>query len=337
LPFAAEFFDAIVSIDSYFYYGTDDLYLNTLARFVKPGGQVGIAGAGLMRELDDIPEHLQEWWTADLWCLHSAEWWRRHWGRAGILKIEAADALPEGWQLWLEWLKMIAPDNTTEIQALEADAGRNLGYVRAVGRRGESVLMEPITSMTPQYAKKPLLRKWKGMMWERAVKMDPLTKAMIVAKVAPDVLDYFDAETFSWSLGSDKVFWILQLGSLLVLNLTQRHLKLLLASLIAALIIPGSIALASLTLGRANETAGWMRYRLPATTFWIFIGASTASPLLGLVVLVLLAVRKRSSLQKGNTPELQILLITFSIVSILFPVLWFFLLGEVFFLSGGSR
>src|SRR6187397_2858869 len=32
LPFAAEFFDAIVSIDSFFYYGTDDLYLSYLAR-----------------------------------------------------------------------------------------------------------------------------------------------------------------------------------------------------------------------------------------------------------------------------------------------------------------
>src|SRR5262245_13397475 len=42
LPFAPEFFDAIVSIDSYFYYGTDDHYLNYLARFVKPGGQIGI-------------------------------------------------------------------------------------------------------------------------------------------------------------------------------------------------------------------------------------------------------------------------------------------------------
>src|SRR5437667_8776440 len=31
LPFAAEFFDAIVSLDSFVYYGTDDLYLNFLA------------------------------------------------------------------------------------------------------------------------------------------------------------------------------------------------------------------------------------------------------------------------------------------------------------------
>src|SRR5947208_15662933 len=41
LPFAAEFFDVIVSIDSFVYYGKDDLYLSNLARFVKPGGPVG--------------------------------------------------------------------------------------------------------------------------------------------------------------------------------------------------------------------------------------------------------------------------------------------------------
>src|SRR6202035_1277364 len=46
LPFAVDFFDAIVCIDSFIYYGTDDLYLNYLARFVKPEGQVGIAVGG---------------------------------------------------------------------------------------------------------------------------------------------------------------------------------------------------------------------------------------------------------------------------------------------------
>ena len=71
LPFSEGFFDAVVSIDSFMYYGTDDLYLNYLARFVKPGGPVGIAGAGLMREIEGTPpEHLRDWWTQDLWCLH---------------------------------------------------------------------------------------------------------------------------------------------------------------------------------------------------------------------------------------------------------------------------
>ena len=95
LPFAPGFFDAIISIDSFVYYGTDDLYLNYLARFVKPGGPIGIAGAGLMREIEGpIPGHLRDWWTADLWCLHSAAWWQQHWDRTGILDIEVAASNP---------------------------------------------------------------------------------------------------------------------------------------------------------------------------------------------------------------------------------------------------
>lgn len=159
LPFAAEFFDAVVSIDSFVYYGTDDLYLSYLARFVKPGGKLGIAGAGLLREIEGpLPVHLQEWWTPDLWCLHSPEWWRRHWQRTGVVDIELADSLPDGWQFWLAWHKAIAPDNAVEIAAVEADRGSYLGYVRVVGRRTGVQLEEPILAMPAQYAKKPSLR-----------------------------------------------------------------------------------------------------------------------------------------------------------------------------------
>src|SRR5262245_34092163 len=143
LPFAEDFFDAIVSIDSFFYYGTDDLYLNYLARFVKPGGPVGIAGAGLVREFDGpLPEHLREWWSQDLWSLHSASWWRRHWARTGIMDIELADTMPDGWQLWLDWHAIVAPDNEVEIKALEADRGNYIGYARVVGRRRSGVKLE---------------------------------------------------------------------------------------------------------------------------------------------------------------------------------------------------
>jgi ubiquinone/menaquinone biosynthesis C-methylase UbiE len=160
LPFGADFFDAIVCIDSFGYYGTDDLYLNYLARFVKPGGQVGIAGAGLMQEIEGpVPEHLLQWWTNDLWCLHSAAWWRRHLERTGIMDIELADTLPDGWRLWLDWHKAVAPDNAAEINALEADHGDYLGYVRLVGRRQpKAALEDPIVSFPAQYSKKPLLR-----------------------------------------------------------------------------------------------------------------------------------------------------------------------------------
>jgi SAM-dependent methyltransferase len=159
LPFAAGFFDAIVSLDSFFYYGTDDLYLNYLAQFVKPGGQIGIAGAGLMREVEDqVPESLREWWTPEMWCLHSAPWWRRHWDRTGIVETALADTLPDGWRLWLDWHRIIAPDNATEIRAVEADSGSYIGYVRAVSRRRvDAQLPEQTVSVSTQYAKKPLL------------------------------------------------------------------------------------------------------------------------------------------------------------------------------------
>ncbi|MGH7002414.1 MAG: SAM-dependent methyltransferase, partial [Alphaproteobacteria bacterium] len=38
LPFAQDFFDAVVAIDSFLYYGTDERYLRSLAPFIKQGG-----------------------------------------------------------------------------------------------------------------------------------------------------------------------------------------------------------------------------------------------------------------------------------------------------------
>lgn len=160
LPFAGDFFDAVVCIDSFPYFGTDDLYLNDLSRFVKPGGPIGIAGAGLIREIDGpVPDHLRAWWEPATWCLHTAAWWRRHWERTGIVDVEVADTMPDGWRAWLDWQRTVFPDNVTEIQAVEADRGSTLGYVRLVARRRlDASLEEPIVSIPADYAKRPLLR-----------------------------------------------------------------------------------------------------------------------------------------------------------------------------------
>jgi hypothetical protein len=53
----------------------------------------------------------------------------------------------------------MTPSSRLEIEAVENDAGRYLGYVRAVGRRrADAQLMEPVVSIPAQYTKKPLLR-----------------------------------------------------------------------------------------------------------------------------------------------------------------------------------
>ena len=165
LPFAADFFDAIVCVDAYMYFGTDDLYLNYLAHFVKPGAPIAMAGAGVVHEIEAVvPEHLRAWWSQDVWSFHSPAWWRRHWERTGIVDVEVADAMPDGWQAWLDWQRAAAPDNAVEIAALEADAGRYLGYVRLVGRRRSEARLEEycwpdtMRSLPISYAKHPLLR-----------------------------------------------------------------------------------------------------------------------------------------------------------------------------------
>jgi cyclopropane fatty-acyl-phospholipid synthase-like methyltransferase len=63
LPFARGFFDAIVCIDAYEYFGTADGYLAYITGFLKPGGQFGIATPALrqeIRELGHIPEHIKD-------------------------------------------------------------------------------------------------------------------------------------------------------------------------------------------------------------------------------------------------------------------------------------
>jgi SAM-dependent methyltransferase len=147
LPYADEFFDAIVSMDSYQYYGTDDLYLNYLSRLVRPGGQIGIVVPGLVRDFDGpVPEHLTRprqsggaFWTDGCWCFHTAAWWRHLWARTELVDVEVADILPDGWRDWLQYEKACAEAGTllfpSEEEPLEADAGRYLTLIRVVGRR----------------------------------------------------------------------------------------------------------------------------------------------------------------------------------------------------------
>jgi SAM-dependent methyltransferase len=142
LPYAEEFFDAIVCVDAYIYFGTDDLYLDCLHRFVKPGGQIGIVVPGFMQELDGpLPEHLVPFWAQQCWSWHTVEWWKRHWGRTGLVEIQLADTMPDGWNTWLRWYQacVAAGDDReslkTDIGVLQADEGEFMGFIRMIAER----------------------------------------------------------------------------------------------------------------------------------------------------------------------------------------------------------
>lgn len=143
LPFAAGFFDVMVSVDAYHYFGTDDLYLEThLAWLVRPGGQMGIVVPGLVEELtsDEVPEHLQPYWEPAFFSFHSPAWWRRHWERSGLVTVELSDLIPDGWRHWMAsdrlWSERLGkPSDEADMLAL--DRGRTLGLTRMVARRND--------------------------------------------------------------------------------------------------------------------------------------------------------------------------------------------------------
>lgn len=143
LPFANGFFDAMISVDAYNYFGTDGLYLESyLAGLVRPGGPMGIVVPGLVEELtsDEPPEHLRPYWEPAFFSLHSPAWWKLHWSRSGLVTVELADLIPEGWRHWmvsdLYWSGRIGKP-TDEADMLALDGGRTLGFTRMVARRNE--------------------------------------------------------------------------------------------------------------------------------------------------------------------------------------------------------
>ena len=79
LPFADEYFDAVVSVDSYHYFGNNDEYFEKyLRRLLKKDGFVAFAFPGMQYEVhDNIPEEMKDLWepgALEMW--HTMSWWK---------------------------------------------------------------------------------------------------------------------------------------------------------------------------------------------------------------------------------------------------------------------
>jgi cyclopropane fatty-acyl-phospholipid synthase-like methyltransferase len=147
LPFAAGFFDAVVSVDAYQYFGTDELYLDYLGRFVRPGGAIGVVVPGLTQGIGDrVPSHLLEplangkvFWEEECRSFKTAAFWRELWGRNGTVTDVVVDTLADGWRHWRDFELEVERSGKgafpSDAEALDRDQGRFLGFHRLVARR----------------------------------------------------------------------------------------------------------------------------------------------------------------------------------------------------------
>jgi cyclopropane fatty-acyl-phospholipid synthase-like methyltransferase len=140
LPFSHSFFDAIVSIGAYNYFGTGADYLGYCTEFLRPNGLIGVIVPGIRDTPGGrLPSYLTDRWGTDMCTWLPPDWWRQHWERTGLVTVETADMVPHGWQDWLHWLETCArvgrgyePDENM----LRADNGTHLGLARLVARLG---------------------------------------------------------------------------------------------------------------------------------------------------------------------------------------------------------
>jgi len=139
LPYARGFFDAVVSLDSYHYYGTDERYLEYIASFLKPGGRIGVVCPGVARGLSaEDEELLGALWEPEFHTFKTPAFWRSLWERSRLVEVETADELPRGYEVWLHWDKTLKEagllKRNGDVAMLEK-AGGNFTFVRAVGRK----------------------------------------------------------------------------------------------------------------------------------------------------------------------------------------------------------
>lgn len=144
LPFEPGFFDAIISIDAYQYFGTADLYLGYLVDFLADAGRLGIVVPALTAELGETPPAtLAPFWESEFCCWHTPAWWSHHWAKTGKVAVDEADFIADAVADWQRFNEFITPlvtgwwvdEVATTAAMLDADRGENLGFARAVATK----------------------------------------------------------------------------------------------------------------------------------------------------------------------------------------------------------
>jgi len=108
LPFGHNFFDAVVSVDSYHYFGREKgFFAEKIWPLVKPGGMVCLCMPGLKHEFNgEYPELMVEWAGEEAQCFHSKEWWQEALlsGTEGVKECIAFESAlaDKAWKVWFD-------------------------------------------------------------------------------------------------------------------------------------------------------------------------------------------------------------------------------------------
>lgn len=136
LPFADGYFDAVISIDAYHYFGNNDHYFDQyLKPLLKKGALVALASPGMKYDLHNtIPDEMKALWRVeDLKTWKSFDWWKENFtGKLRDLDVKEMTCFD---QAWGDWLSTENPYAVQDRKMIAADNGRYMNLVSITGRR----------------------------------------------------------------------------------------------------------------------------------------------------------------------------------------------------------
>lgn len=135
LPFEKEFFDAVVSTDSYNYFGRDENYLDDkLLPFVKSGGYIYIAIPGMKKDChDNLPEELLLSWNAEqLDYMHDVDYWTEMVSKSKNAHVISVKEMESNEEVWADWLKQDNEYAVGDRKSMEAGGGKYLNFISIV-------------------------------------------------------------------------------------------------------------------------------------------------------------------------------------------------------------
>lgn len=138
LPFEKEFFDAVVSTDSYNYFGRDEKYLDEkLLPFVRSGGLIYVTVPGMKKDLhDNLPSVLLLSWNEEqLDYLHDVQYWRSIVSKAENCEVLEVSEMESNEEVWADWLRQTNEYAVGDRKTMEAGGGKYLNFIKIVLRK----------------------------------------------------------------------------------------------------------------------------------------------------------------------------------------------------------
>lgn len=134
LPFAYHYFDMIVSVDAYHYFGTDKLFFKEKIKpYLKDNGLIFIAVPGMKDDYEKVPQDLKGFISDEDFRFFKSIKYYKNILKENIkeIKIEEMKCFNEAWD---SWLTTDNPYAVEDIELLKSDNGKFLNLIGIKGK-----------------------------------------------------------------------------------------------------------------------------------------------------------------------------------------------------------